>query len=77
MRLKNISPKVLAALSLAAPVAAQAAQPVYTFKIYAPGLTASAAAPAGSIVTNGSSRNWSDGTYASSCNAYLNGDVPP
>jgi hypothetical protein len=78
MRLKNISSKVLAALSLAASVAAPAAQPFYTFKIYAPGLTASAAAvPAGSIVANGSSRNWSDGTSASSCNAYLNGDGNP
>jgi hypothetical protein len=83
MRLKNTPPKVLAALSLAVSVAAPAAQPVYDFRIYAPGITASAtapaapAAPAASIVANGSSRNWADGTYATSCNAYLNGDGNP
>ena len=45
------------------------------FRVHVPGIVATPApAPQTGIVTSGAGRNWADGTYASSCLGYLNGN---
>lgn len=44
------------------------------YRVAIPGLRGQASAGQAVIVANGASRNWSDGTYATSCEGYLTGN---